>query len=178
MEPFVKAVRSRKHHIPGSAHIIMAVDHVCPTLLGFRWLKRRELSPSLLADVIVPSLYLPGELGHRCGLLCGGPVQLADVVAVFGRVVLQSSSFAALLTPELQDREDSSEFTDHPVLKPEPEDSQHPCPHTWCWVSRKDDYCDILLYLPQWQREPGLYIRDRLTHHSHTHRCTDSNRRQ
>ncbi len=110
----------------------MGVDRVGPTLLGSRWLKRRELSPPLLADVIIPSLYLPGELGDRSGrLVCGVPVQPADVVAVFGRVVLQGSSSAAFLTPELQDGEDSSELTDHPVLKPEhPEDSQHLHPHT------------------------------------------------
>lgn len=109
----------------------MGVDCVCTTLLGSRWLIRRELSPPLLADVIIPSLYLPGELGDRYWLVFGGPVQLADVVAVFGWVVLQGSSFAAFPTPELQDGEDSSEFTDHPVLKPEhPEDSKHLHPHT------------------------------------------------
>lgn len=56
----------------------------------------------------------------------GGPVQLADVVAVFRRVVLHGSRSATFLTLELQDGQDSSEFTDHPVLKPEhPDESQH-----------------------------------------------------
>ena len=102
----------------------MGDDHVCPTLLAPRRLIGRKLSPPLLADVIVPSLHLPGELADRCGLVCSGlvcsgAVQLADVVAVFGRVVLLGPSSAAFLTPELQDGEDSSKFTDHPVLKPE-----------------------------------------------------------
>lgn len=149
--------------LPGFVHSIMGVDRVCPTLLGSWWLIQRELSPPLLADVIIPSLHLPGKLGDRCGLVHGGPVQLADVVAVFGRVVLQGSSFAAFLTPELHDGEDSSEFTDHPVLKPEqPEDSQHLLPHTQCCVSHKHSYCNSLLDSPQWQREPCLYIRDKL----------------
>lgn len=104
----------------------MGVDHICPTLLGSWWLIWRELSPPLLADVIVTSLYLPGELVDRCELVCCGPVQLADVVAVFGRIILQSSSSVAFLTPELQDGEDSSKFTDYPVLKREqPENSEH-----------------------------------------------------
>lgn len=97
----------------------MGVDRICATLLGFRWLKGWELSTPLLADVVVPSLYLPGELGDRCRLVCSVSVQLADVVAVFRWVVLNGASFVAFLTPELEDREDSSEFTDHPVLKTE-----------------------------------------------------------
>lgn len=103
--------------LPVSVHSILRA--VCPTLLTLWRLIWRKLSPPLLADVIIPSLQLPGELGDRSGLVYGGAVQLADVVAVFGRVVLLGSSFAAFLTPELQDGEDSSEFTDHPVLKPE-----------------------------------------------------------
>lgn len=118
--------------LPGSSDNIFGVDHVRPTLLGSRWLKRRELSTPLLADVIIPSLELPGELSDGGVLVLGGSVQLADVVAVFGRVVLHGSSSAAFLTPELQNGEDSPEFTDHPVLKPEhPEDkSTTPPSHT------------------------------------------------
>ena len=104
----------------------MGVGHAFPTLFGFWWHIWRELAPPLFADVIVPSLYLPGELGDGGGLVSIPSVQLADVVAVFGRVVVQGSSFAAFPTPELQDGEDSSKLTDHPVLKAEqPEDSQH-----------------------------------------------------
>lgn len=148
--------------LPGCAHWIMTVNHVCPTLLGSRWLIWRELSPPLLADVIIPSLYLPGELGDRCVLVCGGPVQPADIVAVFRGVVLQDSSFAAFLTPELQDGEDSSKFTDHPVLKPEhPEDSQPP--HIWCCVSHTYDYCKALIHLNDRKNkafilETGFYL--------------------
>lgn len=105
--------------LPASTLCILGVDHVCLTLLASRWLVRRKLSPPLLADVIIPSLNLPGELGDRCVLVFGVAVQLADVVAVFGWVVLQGASSAAFLTLELQDGEDSSKFTDHPVLKPE-----------------------------------------------------------
>lgn len=99
---------------------------MCPNLLGSWWLIVGKLSSPLLADVIVPSLYLPCQLGDRCGLLCCSPVQLADVVAVFGWIVLQGSIFAAFLAPELQDRKHSSKFTDHPVLKPKRSgDSEH-----------------------------------------------------
>lgn len=117
----------------------MGVDHVRPTPLGSRWLKWRELSTPLLADVVISSLELPGELSDGCVLVLGTSVQLADVVAVFGRVVLHGSGSAAFLTPELQDGEDSSKFTDHPVLKPEhPEDkSTTPPSHTTLCVPYK-----------------------------------------
>lgn len=108
------------------SHGVLTVHRHCPTLLGSGWLKWRELAPPLLADVIIPSLYLPGELGDRCSLVFGGPVQFTDVVAEFGWVILHGSTSAAFLTSELQDGEDASKFTDHPVLKPEdPEDSQY-----------------------------------------------------
>ena len=95
----------------------MAIDDFRPTPFGFGWLIRWELSSPLLADVIVPSLYLPGEPGDGRGLVPAGLVQLADIVAVLGRVVLHGPNFVAFPTPELQDRKDSSKFTDHPVLK-------------------------------------------------------------
>lgn len=95
----------------------MRAERSWSTLLGSRGLVMGELAPPPLADVIIPSLNLPGELGDGCGLVLSDPVQPADVVAVFGRIVLHRSSFAAFPTPELQDGEDSSELTDHPVLK-------------------------------------------------------------
>lgn len=117
-------------------HGVLTVHFVCPALLGSGWLKWRELSPPLLADVIIPSPDLPGELGDRCSLVFSGPVQLTDVVAVFGWVILHGSTSVAFLTSELQDGEDSSEFTDHPVLKPEhPEDSQYLHLYTTGWVT-------------------------------------------
>lgn len=83
------------------------------------WLIRRELSSPLLADVIISSLQLPGEMVNRRGLLFSGPVQFTDIVAVLGWVVLHGPILGAFVVPQLQDREDSSKLTDHPVLEPE-----------------------------------------------------------
>lgn len=110
--------------LPGFALSFQWVDRVCPALLAFRRLVCGKLSAPLLAHVVIAPLQLPGQLTHRGGqvwggLVCGGAVQLADVVAVFGRVVLQGSSSAAFLTLELQHRQHASKFTHHPVLKPE-----------------------------------------------------------
>lgn len=44
-------------------------------------------------------------------------------MAVFGWVVLHGSNFDAFLVAELQNGEDTSEFTDHPLLEGEKERS-------------------------------------------------------
>lgn len=104
-----------KQILPGTAHCNMG--NVCPVSLGSHWLVWRKFTPSLPADVIIAALYLPGELGNRCGLAGCGSVEPTDVVAVLGRVILHSSGSAASVTSELQDREDSAKFTHHPVLE-------------------------------------------------------------
>lgn len=68
---------------------------------------------------------------NRCGLVFSGPVQFTDVMAVLGWVVLYGPILGAFLALQLQDREDSSKLTDHPVLEPEhPDGSQGLCAHT------------------------------------------------
>lgn len=46
-----------------------------------------------------------------------GLVDSANVVAVFGGVVLQCPGFVPLLTLQLENRENPAKFTDDPVLK-------------------------------------------------------------
>lgn len=110
---------------------ILPIVCICLTFLGSGRLIRRELSPPFLADIIISCLQLPGELVNRRGLVFGGPVQLADIVAVLGRVILHGSISGAFMASQLQDGEDSSKLADHPVLKPEqPEDAVNTSVHT------------------------------------------------
>lgn len=95
------------------------VDCVCAASLWRHCLEGGELAASLPTDVTVASLQLPGETGDGRGHLQARLVQPADIVAVFGWVVLQGSNFEAFLLSELQNGEDASEFTDHPVLQRE-----------------------------------------------------------
>lgn len=95
------------------------VDFVCAASLRCRCLEGGELATSLSTDVTVTSLELPGETSDGRGRLQARLVQPADVVAVFGWVVLHGANFDAFLLVELQYGEDTSEFTDHPVLQRE-----------------------------------------------------------
>lgn len=112
--------------LPAVLFSILPLACIYLTFLWSGWLIRRELSPPLLADVVVPSLQLPGEMVNRRGLVFSGPVQLPDIVAVLGWVVRHGSILGAFLALQLQDGEDSSELTDHPVLK------HICCPLTYC----------------------------------------------
>lgn len=98
---------------------VVSADFLCATPLWCRCLERRELPAPLLADVTVSPLELPGEARNGRGRVQARLVQPADVVAVFGRVVLHGSNFGAFLVAELQNGEDTSEFTDHPLLEGE-----------------------------------------------------------
>lgn len=80
-------------------------------------MKRRELPAPLFTDVTVSSLELPGQTSDGGGRLLARLVQPVDVVAVFGWVVLHGSKLDAFLVAELQNWEDTSKFTDHPVLE-------------------------------------------------------------
>lgn len=80
-------------------------------------MKRRELPAPLFTDVAVSSLELPGQTSDGGGRLLARLVQPVDVVAVFGWVVLHGSKLDAFLVAELQNWEDTSKFTDHPVLE-------------------------------------------------------------
>lgn len=91
----------------------------CAASLWRHRLEGGELAASLSADVTVASLELPGETGDGRGRLQARLVQPADVVAVFGWVVLHGSNLEAFLLAELQDGEDASELTDHPLLQRE-----------------------------------------------------------
>lgn len=80
-------------------------------------MKRRELPTPLFTDVTVPTLELPGQVSDGCGRLLARLVQPVDIVAIFGWVVLHGSNFDAFLVAQLQNGEDTSKFTDHPVLE-------------------------------------------------------------
>lgn len=95
------------------------VDCVCAASLWCHCLERGELSTSLSTDVTVASLELPCETSDGRGRLQARLVQPADIVAVFGWVVLHGLNFDAFLLSELQNGEDAPEFTDHPVLQRE-----------------------------------------------------------
>lgn len=117
---------------------IVIVGFFCASSLWSHWMKRRELPTPLFTDVTVSPLELPGQTSDGCGRLLARLVQPVDVVAVFGRVVLHGSNFDAFLVAELQNGEDASKFTDHPVLERgrkretlEHSGSLHP--HTWCF---------------------------------------------
>lgn len=97
--------------------MIVIIAVVCATSLRSQRMKRRELPAPLFTDVAVSSLELPGQTSDGCGRLLARLVQPADIVAVFGRVVLQGPNFDAFLVSELQNGEDTSKFTDDPVLE-------------------------------------------------------------
>lgn len=89
------------------------------TPLGSGRLVWGEISHPLPADVIMSTLQLPGKLVDRCHLVWIGLAKLANVVTVFGGVILHGMRSAVFLTSQLHDREDSAKFADHPVLKTE-----------------------------------------------------------
>lgn len=116
MSPFYGIFR--RFSSPCSCLITVAsFAFVCATPLWSHWVKRRELPAPLFTDVTVSSLELPGQMSDGCGRLLARLVQPADIVAVFGWVVLHGSNFDAFLVAELQNGEDTSKFTDHPVLE-------------------------------------------------------------
>lgn len=113
-------IANRPNHarlLPAVLFSILSVACIGLRFLGSGWLIRRKLSSPLLADVIISSLQLPGEMVNRRSLVFSGTIQFTDIVAVLGWVVLHGPILGAFLAPQLQDGEDSSKLTDHPVLK-------------------------------------------------------------
>ena len=99
--------------------MIVIVGFVHAASLWSHWMKRRKLPAPLFADVTVSSLELPGQTSDGCGRLWARLVQPTDIVAVFGWVVLHGPNFDASPVAELQNGEDTSKLTDHPVLEKE-----------------------------------------------------------